>query len=233
MRIDGVEVLPLTPERWSDFETVLGKGGISGCWCMYWICASSKSWSEGARGGSRATNRAAFRRIVRHTQPGLLAYQRDEPVAWCRVMPLEHLPGLRTSRYFKTDLDIETVWSLSCFVVRSAFRGQGYTTLLTKAAIRFARWRGGRVLEVYPTGDNIGDNRDFFRLRPSPVDCPNSLKTWRRDWDSNPGDALTSNGFQDRRLRPLGHPSGTSSILPSPTRRASCPTAPAAFTSSG
>ena len=30
---------------------------------------------------------------------------------------------------------------------------------------------------------------------------------WRRDRDSNPGDAFTSNGFQDRRLQPLGHPS--------------------------
>ena len=30
---------------------------------------------------------------------------------------------------------------------------------------------------------------------------------WRRDWDSNPGNAFTLNGFQDRRLQPLGHPS--------------------------
>ncbi len=30
---------------------------------------------------------------------------------------------------------------------------------------------------------------------------------WRRDWDSNPGTSFPANGFQDRRLRPLGHPS--------------------------
>ncbi len=30
---------------------------------------------------------------------------------------------------------------------------------------------------------------------------------WRRDWDSNPGYAFTYNGFQDRRLQPLSHPS--------------------------
>ena len=30
---------------------------------------------------------------------------------------------------------------------------------------------------------------------------------WRRDWDSNPGASFPANGFQDRRLRPLGHPS--------------------------
>ena len=34
---------------------------------------------------------------------------------------------------------------------------------------------------------------------------------WRGDRDSNPGDALTPNGFQDRRIRPLCH-------LPGPCR---------------
>lgn len=32
----------------------------------------------------------------------------------------------------------------------------------------------------------------------------------RRDRDSNPGYALTYNGFQDRRLQPLSHPSRNS-----------------------
>lgn len=36
-----------------------------------------------------------------------------------------------------------------------------------------------------------------------------SVKTEeRRDRDSNPGWACTHSGFQDRRLKPLGHPSG-------------------------
>ena len=30
-------------------------------------------------------------------------------------------------------------------------------------------------------------------------------RKWRGDRDSNPGDALTPNGFQDRRIRPLCH----------------------------
>jgi hypothetical protein len=29
------------------------------------------------------------------------------------------------------------------------------------------------------------------------------IDLWRRLWDSNPRDALTPNGFQDRRIRPL------------------------------
>ena len=30
---------------------------------------------------------------------------------------------------------------------------------------------------------------------------------WRRGWDSNPRNPQRSNGFQDRLLKPLGHPS--------------------------
>jgi hypothetical protein len=33
------------------------------------------------------------------------------------------------------------------------------------------------------------------------------MTDWRRGWDSNPRDPFRSNGFQDRRLQPLGHPS--------------------------
>lgn len=42
----------------------------------------------------------------------------------------------------------------------------------------------------------------------------NKIKTiiynqnWRMGWDSNPRYALTHAGFQDRCLKPLGHPSG-------------------------
>ena len=44
---------------------------------------------------------------------------------------------------------------------------------------------------------------EFLSLRQNSL---NGL-LWRRDRDSNPGASLPANGFQDRRLRPLGHPS--------------------------
>ena len=151
MNIEGFEIRPLTPELWDDFETVLGKSGISGCWCTYWLRPSSKVFGEGSKGGSRANNKNVFRKFLKKGPPGLLAYDRDNPIAWCRVTPRRSLPGLKTSRHFKTELSIEDVWSLSCFVIRRSHRGHGLTTVLTKAAIRFARDQGGRFLEVYPT----------------------------------------------------------------------------------
>jgi hypothetical protein len=148
--IDGYEVQPLTADRFDDLVHVLGKGGIGGCWCMYWTCPSSAVWSEGAKGGSAGTNKHAFREIVDEgPPPGLLAYDGDEAVGWCRVMRRTALPGLANSRYFKTELDIEDVWSLACFVVRTSHRGSGLTTVLTRSGDRVRpskRWRSRRGL---------------------------------------------------------------------------------------
>jgi GNAT superfamily N-acetyltransferase len=150
--IDGFRIVPLTAEVWSDFVAVLGRGGIGGCWCMYWIHPGSEAFRKGAAGGSRASNKRGFRRLVEcDPPPGLLAYDADEPVAWCRVMERRRLPGLARSRYFKTELDVDGVWSLSCFVVRAKHRGRGLTSVLTRAAIAFAREHGGRALEAYPS----------------------------------------------------------------------------------
>lgn len=152
MIIDGYEVRPLTPDRFDDLAHVLGKSGIGGCWCMYWTCPSSAAWGEGATGGSAGANKDAFHEIVDEgPPPGLLAYDGDEAVGWCRVMRRTALPGLANSRYFKTDLDIEQVWSLACFVIRTSHRGRGLTSLLTKAAIEFVRSNGGGIVEAYPT----------------------------------------------------------------------------------
>jgi hypothetical protein len=35
--------VPLTKERWSDFETLFGvRGACGGCWCMFWRLTRSE-----------------------------------------------------------------------------------------------------------------------------------------------------------------------------------------------
>ena len=41
-----------------------------------------------------------------------------------------------------------------------------------------------------------------------------SVLSWRKGWDSNPRYAFTHGGFQDRCLKPLGHPSVVSACYP-------------------
>lgn len=118
---------------------------------MWWILPSSKLFGMGAKGGSVATNKAAFHRIVLDgPPPGLLAYDGDDPVGWCRVTPRALLPGIERSRHFKTELDTDGVWSISCFVVKASHRRRGLTESLARAAVEFARERGARMVEAYP-----------------------------------------------------------------------------------
>ena len=45
----------------------------------------------------------------------------------------------------------ESVWAVTCFVVRKGFRKRGIATALARAAVDFARERGARALEGYPS----------------------------------------------------------------------------------
>jgi len=46
-------------------------------------------------------------------------------------------------------------------------------------------------------------------VKSAPAGVPSSVPMWRMGWDSNPRYACAHGGFQDRCLKPLGHPSET------------------------
>jgi GNAT superfamily N-acetyltransferase len=141
-----VEIHPLTPDRWDDFERVMGaNGACAGCWCMFWRVPRSEFSA-----GSGAKNKARYRKIVAAgPPPGLIAYIDGEPAAWAQVCPRADLPTLARSRLLKP-VDDKPVWSISCFYVRRGFRGQSLTAKLVKEAQAFAKANGGTVLEAYP-----------------------------------------------------------------------------------
>ena len=137
---------PLTPERWQDFETVMGpKGGCGGCWCMLWRLRK-KDHDRGIGEG----NRAAMQTIVAAGEvPGLLAYEDGQPIGWLSLAPRERFVRLETSRVLKP-VDEQPVWSVSCFLVAKSRRSRGVGELLLRAACGFAAERGAKVLEGYP-----------------------------------------------------------------------------------
>src|SRR5882724_2239622 len=78
---------------------------------------------------------------------GLVAYLDGEPVGWCAVEPRTAYPRLlRKTRVpwagraeEKTD---DSVWAVTCFVIRTGFRRRGISRALARAAVDFARARG-------------------------------------------------------------------------------------------
>ena len=137
---------PVTPERWKDFETLFGKNGAcAGCWCMWWLMPRADF--EAQRGDG--TKRAIKKIITTGHEPGILAYDGDQPVGWCAIAPREAYSRLERSRLLQRVND-QPVWSIVCFYIARKYRRQGVTKGLIAAAIEFARSHGARIVEAYP-----------------------------------------------------------------------------------
>jgi len=142
----GFEFQPVTADRWSDLEELFGeRGACGGCWCMWWRLKRSQFELEKGEG-----NRKAMKAIVKSKEvPGILAYERGRPVGWCSVAPREIFPVLDRSRILKR-VDERPVWSVVCFFVEKNCRNRGLSLELLRAAIRYVKKEGGKVLEGYP-----------------------------------------------------------------------------------
>lgn len=156
-----LRVLPLTRERWADLEAVFRARGCSqarGCWCM----AYRRSGADPVppRGTTRAqARRAAFKRLVDAGTPtGLIAYRDQIPVGWISVGPREDYARLQRSPVMRP-VDDRPVWSVVCYVVPAAHRGQGVAHALLQGAIAYARKQGARLVEAYPV-DRPGRSAD-------------------------------------------------------------------------
>jgi GNAT superfamily N-acetyltransferase len=146
----GFTVRPLTPDRWPAFENLFGpdRGANCGCWCM-WPRMPRKDWHA----MDRASRKAAFRALVeRGPPPGLLAYEGETAIGWCAVGPRASVAGFhnaRTSKPIEPEPP-ERVFAVTCFYVRSGYRGQGLTRTLAHAAVTYAREQGAIAIDACP-----------------------------------------------------------------------------------
>ncbi len=137
---------PATAEQWSDVEELFGeRGACGGCWCMFWR-VPRKDYERDKGAG----NKRAFKKIVTSGhEPGIIAYNGEEPIGWCAVAPREEYVGLERSRILKP-VDEKPVWSVSCLFIKKAYRRQGVSGKLLCAAVEFAASQGARIIEGYP-----------------------------------------------------------------------------------
>lgn len=145
MTKERIEIVPLTPERWSDVVKLFGpRGACAGCWCMFPRLTTSENKTSGE------PNRRAFERIVKlGPPPGLLAYLDGEPAGWVAVAPRAEYRRYERSRVL-APVDDQPVWSVPCFFVARAARGRGLTVALLRAACDWARAHGAMIVEGYP-----------------------------------------------------------------------------------
>ena len=143
-----LDIQPLTRERLPDLAALFGQGGDpKWCWCSFYRVRGS-TWQN----ASAASNRRVLEKAVDELDgraPGLVAYRNGEAIGWVSLGPREDYERLVHSKVL-APIDNRPVWSIVCFVVGRAARGQGVAAALLDAAVEYARQHGATLLEGYP-----------------------------------------------------------------------------------
>ena len=141
-----VSIVPLTPDRLEDLAAVFDQpGDPKWCWC------ASFRITQNVKSRPPAENRAVLEAASERRPPGLIAYRAADsaPVGWVSLGPRADYVKLAKLKVF-APVDDRPVWSIVCFVVARAERGQGVARELLAAAIEYARAEGAMTLEAYP-----------------------------------------------------------------------------------
>lgn len=144
---DNYSFLPLTSDRWPDFEELFGEhGAYGGCWCMWWRSTRREFESRAGDG-----NREAMKSLVEQGEvPGVLAYDGRKAFGWSSIAPRERFGSLERSPVLRR-LDETPVWSLVCFYLDRVYRNKGLMGVVLEGAVSYAASQGARVIEAYPT----------------------------------------------------------------------------------
>ncbi|MCI1020142.1 GNAT family N-acetyltransferase [Microbacterium sp. C5A9] len=154
-----------TAARWDDVQHALTGGGDgASCQCI-WPMLSNKDWNE----TTTAQRTELFRQeIAEGPPPGLVASVDGEAAGWIRIGPRTRqarIPRTRMIAAASTEpFDDDSVWAVTCFVVRREHRGSGLNLELLRAAVDYARASGARLIEGYPvdTGGEKKRTNDLF-----------------------------------------------------------------------
>ncbi|MDY0910059.1 GNAT family N-acetyltransferase [Microbacterium sp. CFBP9034] len=155
-----ITVEPATPDRFADAEHALTGGGDGrSCQCQWWTITNAEF---------NSTSQSEREQLLRDEvdagpPPALIAYVDGEPAGWVRVGPRTRQVRLGRTRNITAGStepwEDDTVWAVSCFVVRKEHRGQGLNDVLLEAAVDFARKGGARVVEAYPYDPHVGPKK--------------------------------------------------------------------------
>ena len=160
-----ITIEPATADRFDDAQHALTGGGDgASCQCQWWTITNAE-WQQ--------TSTDQRRELLRDEMsagppPALIAYVDGEAAGWIRVGPRTRQARLPRTREFTTHSEQpwedDSVWAVTCFVVRREHRGEGLNARLLDAAVDFARAHGARVIEAYPLDPARGGKKSSNQL---------------------------------------------------------------------
>ncbi|QIG41011.1 GNAT family N-acetyltransferase [Microbacterium sp. 4R-513] len=155
-----ITIEPATSDRFEDVEHAFEGGGDGrSCQCQ-WFTLTNAEWNR----TNQAERRDLFEQeMVAGPPPGFVAYVDGEAAGWVRVGPRTVHRRIARTRSIAAataePFDDESVWTVSCFVVRKEHRNQGLNARLLDAAVDHARKSGARIIEAYPVDGSAGTHR--------------------------------------------------------------------------
>ena len=151
-------IIPANEASWEDLRAVFGTRGPSAtCYCQRFKLKPKEAFKSfpAEERAHRLRTQTECGHPRSKTTSGLIAYLDEEPVGWCAVEPRTAYEGLL--RVYRTpwegrneDKTDESIWAVTCILVRAGFRRRGIGYALARATVEFARERGAHALEAYP-----------------------------------------------------------------------------------
>lgn len=143
---ETIAIRPLDADTWADIEALFEQpGGHRHCWCMAW-----RLRSPDYNALDDAGRKTALHTLMQAGTPlGVLAYRNGLVAGWCSVAPRESYIRVERSNTFPR-LDEQPVWTVMCFYISPAARGEGLALALLNGAAAYAFSLGAQIIEGYP-----------------------------------------------------------------------------------
>jgi GNAT superfamily N-acetyltransferase len=173
-------IVPANRASWADLRAIFGTRDYCGrCYCQhfktrgwFWDQATDEQRRESLRAQANCDDPSdtamtsglvAYLIAPRATDPSATdpSATAREPVGWVAVEPRTEYPrllGLPTVWKGRPGEDRrdDSVWAVTCFVVRRGYRKRGITYALAAAAVGYAKENGARAVEGYPMNTQPG-----------------------------------------------------------------------------
>ena len=163
--MEEVRVVPANQASWDDIRSVFGtRGSSSVCFCQRYKLHRGEAFSRQPpeERALRLRDQTNAGHPEAESTSGLIAFIGDEAVGWCAVEPRPAYFGLL--RVYRTPWEgrneektEESVWAMTCVLVRAGYRKRGIAYALARAAVDHARSHGARALEAYPMRTEAGE----------------------------------------------------------------------------
>ncbi len=154
-----VTCAPLAPHHAAPLAALFERSGTS-CYCRWYDFDGDKNqWLDRCYNHPEINRTDLLAGVNQGATQGVVAALGEQVVGWMRLEPAEKLTKAYDQRLYRGlpcfDGDRSGVFTIGCFLVDPAQRGQGVARDLLRAGVARAKSLGATALEAFPRRDTM------------------------------------------------------------------------------